>query len=99
MIRVKIDNSQLNFKIAAQTRALAALPAQGLKEFKNLTPIRSGNARSKTQLTANDRSIVGNYPYAQRLDNNWSKHTNGQGIVSPFKAWWIKQINKIARIK
>jgi hypothetical protein len=99
MIRVKIDNSQLNFKIAAQTKALAALPAQGLKEFKNLTPIRSGNARSNTDLTGNNQSIVGNYPYAKRLDNNSSPQTRGRGIVNPFKDWWIKQLNIIARMK
>ena len=99
MISVKLDNRGLNARIAAQTKALASLPAQGLKEFRSLTPIRSGNARSHTDLTGINQSIVGAYPYAKRLDNNSSPQTRGRGIVTPFKAWWIKQLNIIARMK
>jgi hypothetical protein len=99
MIRVKLNNSGLNARIAAQTKALAALPVQGLKEFRSLTPRRSGNARSHTDLTANNQSIVGAYPYAKRLDNNSSPQTHGRGIVAPFKICWIAQLKKIARMK
>jgi hypothetical protein len=69
----------------------------GLKEFKALTPIRSGNARSNTDLT-NKNEIVGNYAYAQRLDRGWSRQAP-RGMIGPFTKWWIDQLKRIARIK
>jgi hypothetical protein len=40
--------------------------------LKDRTPIKGGNARSKTRLEKN-RSVIGSrYPYADRLDTGWS---------------------------
>jgi hypothetical protein len=99
MIRVKLDNTNLNMRIKKQTDALDKLSDLGIDKFRALTPIKSGNARSNTDLTTNKKFIVGDYPYAQRLENNWSKQTRGQGIVKPFTNWWVAQINRISRIK
>lgn len=96
-VNVKIDNTKLNSMIKKQRSAYAGLPAKGLNQFKILTPIDTGNARASTSLKNN--SIEGDYPYAQRLDKNWSKQTRGKGIVAPFTKWWVQQIKKIARMK
>jgi hypothetical protein len=99
MISVKLDNSILNARLKKQTDALAKLPDQGVQQFKALTPIRSGNARSNTDLTSNKNKIVADYAYAQRLDDNWSPQTRGRGIVAPFTVWWKDQLKKISRMK
>ena len=96
-VSVRVSQNQITPAIQRQVAALAALPAQGVREFQALTPIDTGNARSQTQLRS--REIVADYPYAQRLDDNWSKQTRGQGIVAPFTKWWIAQLKRIARIK
>jgi len=98
-ISVKLDTSKLDLRIRRQQQALAQLPGQALDQFRRLTPIKSGNARSNTDLSGNNKQIIANYAYAQRLDNNWSRQTRGQGMVKPFKAWWIKQIKRIAGLK
>lgn len=99
MISVKIDNSSLNAKLKKQTDALAKLPVQGEAKFKSLTPIKSGNARSRTNLSGDGRRINASYNYAQALEDNRSPQTRGQGMVRPFLTWWTDQINKIARMK
>ena len=96
-VSVRVSQNQITPAIQRQVTALAALPAQGVQKFQALTPKDTGNARSRTQLRS--REIVADYPYAQRLDDNWSKQTNGQGIVAPFTRWWIAQLKRIARIK
>jgi hypothetical protein len=51
------------------------------KKFVSVTPIRSGNARRKTRL--NNTTIDANYPYAQRLEDNYSEQTRGKGMIQP----------------
>jgi len=99
MIRVNVraNTTQLNLKLNRQIAALKALPQQGLTEFRRLTPIDRGNARRRTDLKGHE--IVGDYPYAQRLENNWSSQTRGQGIIKPFTKWWVARLKQIARIK
>lgn len=50
------------------------------KTFKDKTPIRSGNARNKTKLRGN--TIDANYPYAQRLEEGYSKQAKN-GMTEP----------------
>lgn len=96
-VSVRVSQNQITPAIQRQVAALAALPTAGVKEFQALTPKLTGNARSRTQLRS--KEIVADYPYAQRLDDNWSTQTKGQGIVAPFTRWWIAQLKRIARIK
>lgn len=51
------------------------------KKFVEHTPVRSGNARRSTKLQGT--TIDANYAYAQRLEDNYSKQTQGKGIVEP----------------
>ena len=94
-ISVKVDNTALNAKLKRQQRELALLPQQGLTEFTRLTPRKTGNARANTDLT-NNKVIVGDYPYAQRLDQGWSRQAP-KGMIAPFTVWWNKQIKRIFR--
>ena len=96
-VNVRVTQNQITPAIQRQVAALAALPAQGVQKFQALTPKDTGNARSRTRLQS--KEIVADYPYAQRLDDNWSKQTRGQGIVAPFTKWWTAQLRRIAGIK
>lgn len=49
--------------------------------FVKETPIRTGNARRNTALVNNKR-IEATYPYAQRLDEGWSKQSP-DGMTAP----------------
>jgi hypothetical protein len=74
-------------------RQLDALPAQALKEFVNLTPKNTGNARRKTRLKGND-TISANYPYATKLDEGSSKQAP-DGMTKPFFEWLDKKLKQI----
>lgn len=71
---------------------LKKVPQEGLKEFKALTPIDSGNARKNTYLQKD--TIKADYPYAQRLDQGWSKQAR-QGITKPWSKWLERKIKQI----
>lgn len=51
--------------------------------FLKNTPIRSGNARRNTSKQGSE--IRASYPYAQRLDNGWSRQSP-DGMVRPTLA-------------
>lgn len=63
--------------------------------FVNITPRRTGNAQDNTYLKNN--IINANYPYAQRLDNGWSKQAP-KGMTGPtidyIKKYIKRQENK-----
>lgn len=65
----------------------------GFPVFLKNTPIRSGNARAHTTKSATE--INAKYPYAQRLDNGWSKQSP-DGMVKPtieaIRAYIKKQL-------
>ena len=62
--------------------------------FKNTTPVRSGNARSRTHTV--NRLIGANYGYAARLDDGWSKQAP-RGMSNPTIDYFEKQIDNIVR--
>lgn len=57
-----------------------ALALEGANFMKSITPIRSGNARRNT--SSQGDTIKASYPYAQRLDEGWSKQ-NQIGLIQP----------------
>lgn len=59
--------------------------------FKNITPIKSGNARRKT--TQNNNEINANYPYASRLDQGYSRQAP-KGMVLPTITYLRNYIKK-----
>lgn len=93
MIEVKLDiNDQITKDIDRIKRELKAVPQEAIKEFRSLTPIRSGNARRRTTLQGD--TIQANYPYAQRLDEGYSKQAPS-GITKPWELWFRKRIKQI----
>lgn len=57
------------------------LATEGARYMESITPIQSGNAKRNTN--ANGNLIEASYPYAKRLDENWSKQTKGKGLIKP----------------
>jgi hypothetical protein len=68
-------------QMAQARRALTDLPKFAQEQMRANTPIDQGNARRNTVLQGT--TVVANYPYAERLENNWSSQTKGQGIIAP----------------
>lgn len=64
--------------------------------FVAQTPIKSGNARRSTELdkTNSKTVIVGDYPYAQRLDDGYSRQSPS-GMSKPTERYLEKRINTI----
>lgn len=77
----RVNLTQFNQQMSNAKRALNDLPEFAEKTMRAKTPIRSGNARRNTNLQGN--TVVADYPYAQRLEDNWSSQTRGQGIITP----------------
>lgn len=85
-----------------QFKQLAEVPdrvvQQAFRYFVNKTPVRSGNARRNTRLE-NDNTIVAAYPYAERLDDGYSKQAPN-GMVRPTEAEVARLLNReVNRIK
>jgi hypothetical protein len=59
--------------------------------FKSITPIDTGNARRNTTLQGDE--IHANYPYAQSLDNGWSKQAP-MGMSQPTEKYIATYIDK-----
>ena len=93
MITVQVTGQDnISREIRSIQRQLRALPVQAHAEFVDLTPIKSGNARRRTRL--NRDKIVADYPYAQRLDEGWSRQAP-QGMTRPWEAWLTRQLKRI----
>ena len=72
--------------------ALDDLPEFAEGAMQANTPIRSGNARRNTNLRGN--KVVADYAYAQRLEDNWSPQTRGQGIIAPTERDIQKEVDR-----
>lgn len=73
-------------------RQLNKLPDEAYDVFRKETPIRTGNARSKTRLRGN--TIDANYPYAQRLDDGYSRQSP-RGMILPTMQYLRKRLRQI----
>jgi hypothetical protein len=75
---------------------LDKVPDQAFTFFKAHTPIKTGNARSRTILKKD--TIVAAYPYAERLDNGSSRQAP-DGMSKPTEAFVQKTTDKIMKRK
>lgn len=91
-MRVKQTRNAISPALARKQRRLAAVPKQAHTFFVNVTPVRSGNARRRTSLKGN--IIDANYPYAQRLDDGWSRQAP-RGMVKPTIAFIKRLVKRI----
>lgn len=77
---MKVDTANFaNLKKVTQTE-FEKIKDDAYAFFVSATPIKTGNARRKTDLVGN--RIIGAYPYAQRLDEGWSKQSP-DGMIGP----------------
>jgi hypothetical protein len=95
MIEVKIDfKDAITGDITKLKRELGAVPKAAVTEYQKLTPVKSGNARKRTTLRGN--TIQANYPYAQRLDEGYSKQAP-KGMTKPWELWLQKYLDKLMK--
>ena len=60
--------------------------------FVDATPERTGNAKRNTNLR--NTAINANYPYAQRLDDGWSR-LKPNGMTKPTAKWFADYIKSL----
>ena len=84
--------NQITPVLKSMKAKLNNLPLEAYKEFVKDTPIRSGNARRHTNL--NNKTIYASYPYAQRLDEGWSKQSP-DGMTKPTENFIQKRYAQI----
>lgn len=70
------------------------LPDEAYKVFVKETPVRSGNARRNTKL--NGKKINAEYPYANRLDQGYSKQSP-DGMIKPTEEFIRKRFRDIMK--
>lgn len=75
-------SGEIKFRLGKLKKDLddRVLAKVGYDQFVLKTPIRSGNARDRTALKNN--VIEANYPYAQRLDEGYSRQSP-KGMTEP----------------
>ena len=85
---------RMTSSIARIQKQLDTLPQKAADYWKSITPVRSGNARRRTSLRGN--TIEANYPYAQRLDEGYSKQAP-QGMSKPTEKFIQNETRRILR--
>jgi hypothetical protein len=70
------------------------LAEEAYEYFRNITPRRTGNARSKTRRV--NEEIRADYPYAQRLDQGYSPQAP-RGMTEPTLKFIQEYIRKQGR--
>ena len=95
-MKVILERDMITASLNLKLEKLAALPENSLEKYKELTPKRTGNARSKT--TLNKQTIIAGYPYAEPLDKGASKQAP-KGMTLPFSLWLRRQADLIIKRK
>jgi hypothetical protein len=96
MISLKIGVDKISTSVKKKIAQLDAVPGQAFTFFKAHTPIRTGNARSRTVLKKD--TIIAAYPYAQPLDEGRSRQAP-DGMTKPTEAFVQKTTDKIMKRK
>lgn len=79
-IKLKVDTKEFSKLQTVTQKEFDKIQRDAYAYFVSATPIKTGNARRKTRMQGN--SIVGSYPYAQRLDEGYSKQSP-EGMTAP----------------
>ena len=92
---VRLEKDTITPSIRRMRAALEQLPKSAFKEWVKLTPIDKGNARRSTRL--NQNTIDAQYPYAQRLDQGYSKQAP-KGMSEPVTQFINSDMKRIMRL-
>lgn len=99
MIQVTKTQDAITPSLARIQRELETVGPGAYKIWQENTPVRSGNARSKTRLRGAGQTktyIDANYDYAVPLDQGRSRKSP-QGMSKPTLAWIRQTLNRIMR--
>lgn len=91
-VDINIDDGITRVLKGMQTE-LSKYPHEAEAKFISLTPVKTGNARRNTNLNS-QQIIEASYPYAERLDQGWSKQAP-RGMTKPFEQWVQNKVRKI----
>lgn len=96
MLSLKVNfTDKITPKLKRVQKALDNLPKEALQEFVKNTPVRTGNARSKTRLRDKD-TIGAMYPYAGKLDEGYSPQAPA-GMTKPTEDFIQKRFAQIMK--
>lgn len=88
--KVRKVTNNIEKRIAHLNRQLPKIVDQAYNTFVDETPYKTGNAKSKTRKVRNE--IVADYPYANRLNEGYSRQAP-DGMTEPT----IKEIKNIVK--
>lgn len=89
-LKITIDDN-ISKQLAKDKKFLKQLPKDAYQFFVAQTPVRTGNARRNTRLVGD--TIVGNYAYAERLDDGYSRQAP-RGMTEPTERFVDRELNK-----
>lgn len=90
-MRIRIDDREVQ-KLLKDLDISAEVMREAYRYFYKHTPKDKGNARRNTKLE-NDRVIIADYAYAQRLDEGYSKQSP-DGMTKPTEEFIKSNIDK-----
>jgi hypothetical protein len=96
VISLKIGVDKISTNVKKKIAQLNAVPGQAYTFFRAHTPIKTGNARSRTTLKKD--TIVAAYPYAKPLDDGRSRQAP-DGMSKPTEAFVKNTTDKIMKRK
>ena len=86
-------NNNLSTELKRQVTEIRKIPEEAYKIFVKETPVRKGNARRNTKLKGK-KQIVADYPYAQKLNEGYSKQSP-EGMIQPTEEYIVERFNQI----
>ena len=97
-MKIKLDTKEFDKLVRRAEEEISGIARDAYLFFKQSTPIKKGNARRNTRLINGD-TIVASYPYAERLDEGYSKQAPN-GMLEPTEKYIEKTLvpNAIRRI-
>lgn len=89
-MKLKIDTKEFEKLVRRAEEEMSGIARDAYLFFKQSTPYLKGNARRNTRLINGD-TIVASYPYAERLDEGYSKKAPS-GMTEPTEKYIEKTL-------
>jgi hypothetical protein len=96
-MKMRVDLKEFEKDLADMAELKESVMKNAYRYFVSITPKDKGNARRNTKLVRD--VIEADYPYAERLDNGWSKQYGGKGMTKPTEEFIEKEIDNILKGK
>jgi hypothetical protein len=95
-VTLKLVKNNVTPSLKRIQNGLDKVPTEAYNFFKNITPIKSGNARRKTKLQR--EAIKADYLYASELDSGTSRQAP-TGMSKPTESFITSRVKAIMRRK